>query len=54
MGATSGKQVDGRLEYPGRNARQGEIILRTRWRRIVFITGLVGIVILAALLNWGM
>lgn len=29
------------------DARGGEIILRTRWRRLVFIGGLVGIVVLA-------
>jgi hypothetical protein len=28
-------------------ARQGEIILRKRWQRVVFIAGLVGIVVLA-------
>ena len=34
-------------------ARQGEIILRKRTRRIISIAGLVGIVILAyALLRW--
>lgn len=30
-------------------ARQGEIILRTRWRRIIFIAGLVATVVLALL-----
>lgn len=33
--------------YSGRDARQGEIILRTRARRIVFIAGLVALVGLA-------
>lgn len=28
-------------------ARQGEIVLRKRWQRVVFIAGLVGIVVLA-------
>lgn len=32
-------------------ARQGEIILRTRTRRIIFIAGLVGLVIVAVLLR---
>jgi hypothetical protein len=32
--------------YPAEKARGGEIILRTRMRRIIFIAGLVGIVIL--------
>ncbi|WP_206534785.1 hypothetical protein, partial [Mesorhizobium sp. M7A.F.Ca.CA.001.13.1.1] len=46
---------DGRHDKDGDNgpvfsaeqARQGEIILRTRTRRVIFIAGLVGIVILA-------
>lgn len=33
--------------YSGRDARQGEIILRTRARRIIFIAGLVALVGLA-------
>jgi len=28
--------------YPAEKARGGEIILRRRWQRIVFIAGLVG------------
>lgn len=36
-------------EFSGRDARQGEIILRTRWRRAVFIAGLAGIVLLVIL-----
>jgi hypothetical protein len=32
-------------------ARQGEIILRTRTRRVIFIAGLVGLVIVAVLLR---
>jgi hypothetical protein len=38
--------------FSGEQARQGEIILRTRTRRIIFIAGLVGIVILALLLQF--
>jgi hypothetical protein len=38
--------------YSGRKARQGEIILRTRWRRIVFIAGLVGIVVLVLIVRF--
>jgi hypothetical protein len=34
--------------YPGEKARGGEIILRRPWERYVFIGGLVGMVILAA------
>lgn len=32
--------------YPAEKARQGEIILRKRWQRVVFIAGLIGIVAL--------
>jgi hypothetical protein len=38
--------------YPGEKARQGEIILKTRVRRIIFISGLVGCVILALILRF--
>lgn len=37
--------------YPAEKARGGEIILRTPQRRIIFIAGLVGAVLLAALLG---
>jgi hypothetical protein len=37
--------------FSGQNARQGEIILRTRTQRIIFIAGLVGIVALALLVS---
>lgn len=33
--------------YPAEKARQGEIILRTRTRRIIFLAGLVGIIVIA-------
>lgn len=33
----------GPRHYEGEKARQGEIILRSRRRRVVFIAGLVGI-----------
>jgi hypothetical protein len=33
--------------YPGEEVRQGEIILRKPWMRVVFIAGLVGCVLLA-------
>jgi hypothetical protein len=35
--------------YPAAKARQGEIILRTRTRRMIFLAGLVGIVFVAVL-----
>lgn len=37
--------------FSAEQARQGEIILRTRTRRIIFIAGLVGIVLLALLVR---
>ncbi len=33
--------------YPAEKARQGEIILRTRTRRIIFLSGLFGIIVVA-------
>ena len=43
--------------YSAEEVRQGEIILRTRTRRLIFIAGLIGLVVLAlvmqlALLRW--
>lgn len=35
--------------YPAEKARQGEIILRQPWQRIVFVAGLIGLAVLAAL-----
>jgi len=40
------------FHYPADKARQGEIILRKRWQRIVFIAGLAGFVVLALVLGW--
>lgn len=37
--------------YEAERVRQGEIILRTRRRRIVFIGGLVGLVLLGLVLR---
>jgi hypothetical protein len=37
--------------FSGRDARQGEIVLRTPLRRAIFIAGLVGIVALAFVLS---
>ena len=36
--------------YSARKARGGEIILRTRARRIIFVSGLIGAVVLALVL----
>ncbi|MBZ9671892.1 hypothetical protein [Mesorhizobium sp. ES1-3] len=38
--------------FSAEQARQGEIILRTRTRRIIFIAGLVGIVILITVIRF--
>jgi hypothetical protein len=38
--------------YSAEDVRGGEIILRTRTRRIVFIGGLVGLVLLALILRF--
>jgi hypothetical protein len=40
------RPVDGPTPYPGDKARGGEIILRSPVRRMIFIAGLVGIVVL--------
>ncbi|MGF1624050.1 MAG: peptide ABC transporter permease [Alphaproteobacteria bacterium] len=37
--------------YPAEQVRQGEIILRTRTWRIIFVGGLVGLVLLAVILR---
>jgi hypothetical protein len=36
--------------YPAEKAGQGEIILKTKWSRIVFLTGLFGSFLLLAVL----
>jgi len=35
-----------RPAYPAEKARGGEIILRKRWQRVVFVAGLAGAVVL--------
>lgn len=39
------------VQISGRDARQGDIILKSRRRRVVFLVGLLGIVLAAALLG---
>lgn len=46
------RQHDAPPVYSGEKARGGEIILRTRRERAIFIGGLVGAVVLALLLAW--
>ena len=38
--------------YPAEKARGGEIILRTRLRRMIFVGGLIGAVVLALVLSF--
>jgi hypothetical protein len=38
-------------DYPAEKARQGRIVLRSTWQRVVFFGGLVAAVIIALL--WG-
>jgi len=38
--------------FSAQQARQGEIILRTRARRIIFIAGLVGILVMAIVVRF--
>ncbi len=46
------RKADKRRTFTGRQASQGEIILRSPARRAIFIAGLVGFVVLAALAAW--
>jgi hypothetical protein len=39
------------LVYSAQDVRQGEIILKRRWQGVVFILGLAGAVVLAAVLR---
>jgi hypothetical protein len=39
-----------RPAYPAEKARGGEIVLRSRWQRIVFIGGLAGCILLVLIL----
>ena len=43
-------KAQGRV-YDAEDVRQGEIILRTRTRRLIFIAGLVGFVVLVLVLR---
>ena len=44
--------TDGALHLSAEKARGGEIILRTRVERLIFIAGLMGAVIIALLFAW--
>ncbi len=43
------KQANPTTPYPAEKARQGEIILKSRWQRVLFIVGLFGAVVIALL-----
>lgn len=43
--------TEGQPHYSAEAVRGGEIILRRRWQRLVFIAGLVGFGILAAVVT---
>ncbi|MEJ8573274.1 hypothetical protein [Microbaculum marinum] len=50
MGTKSSKSGQPETQaYPADKARQGEIILRKPWQRIVFFGGLVGLLIVGLL-----
>jgi len=40
--------------YSAEEVRQGEIILRTRTRRLIFIAGLIGLVVLALVMQFAL
>jgi hypothetical protein len=40
---------DAPIVISGEQARQGDILLRKRWQRIVFVAGLAGMVVLAVI-----
>jgi hypothetical protein len=46
------EQREGREGYPAEKVRQGEIILRSRTRRLVFIICLLGAMVLLLLLSF--
>ena len=44
-----------RQAYSADKARGGEVVLRTPWRRLVFIAGLAGAIVLGLVLaSWGL
>ena len=45
------RQSDGQRAYPTEKARQGEIVLRKPWMRVVFMAGLVGCVLLVLVIR---
>ncbi|MEX2628709.1 MAG: hypothetical protein WD341_02140 [Tistlia sp.] len=47
--ARTGERGQGPREYSGDKARQGEVILKARWQRVVFVAGLVGLALVLLL-----
>lgn len=45
------QQADEPIRVSAQDARGGEIILRTRRRRLIFIAGLVGIVVFVVIMR---
>lgn len=43
------EQDEGTQTYPAEKVRQGEVILKTRPRRVIFFAGLIGFVVLAVI-----
>lgn len=50
--ADEGKPTEPRKQISAEDARGGEIILRTRTRRLIFIAGLVGLVIVGLIVSF--
>ena len=46
--------MDERKTYDPQDVRQGEIILRHRWSRFIFIAALAGLVVAALLIRVGL
>lgn len=46
------RKPDEAIRISARDARGGEIILRKRRQRVLFIAGLVGLVVLVLVLQW--
>jgi hypothetical protein len=44
-------ELDPKRPYPAEKARQGEIILKARWQRVLFIAALVGTLVLVLILS---
>lgn len=53
MTETSGQDQNARpITRSALEARQGEIVLRKRWQRVVFVAGLIGIALVGVAVAW--